>query len=190
MFLVIKAFFISAILIYACQPINLPSRVDFESETSNKVSINAKDIITNIKYDPLFSENNIEDLIINSPIKRLKKLLSDNISYFGNENLLIIDVLDASIIRKEIENNSENTFEEQIIYHYEIFFKVDFKLLDNNEYLLANAKVETKRSTTSQKYISLNDFEIITNDLISKSLIDFNNETLNQFKKHMSSYLK
>ena len=61
-------------------------------------------------------------------------------------------------------------YEEKTIFKYELFFLVEYELYDNSGFLKANATVETSRSTTSQKYISLNETEIIINDLLVSSL--------------------
>ena len=64
-------------------------------------------------------------------------------------------------------------YEEKTIYLYEVFFLVEYELYDAAGYLLANTTVESSRSTTSQKFISLNETELIIYDVINKSLLDF-----------------
>ena len=99
---------------------------------------------------------------------------SKNISNFGNDNTFIINIIDASI-KKEIENQDAKKYEEQTIFQYEIFLLVQYEIYDNSNYLIANTTVENE-STTSQKYISLNEKEIIINDLMKY----FKNFTKNQ----------
>ena len=50
--------------------------------------------------------------------------------------------------------------------------------------------VESSRSTTSQKYISLNETELIINDLLNEALKDFVNETKSMINLYMREYLK
>ena len=69
------------------------------------------------------------------------------------------------------------------------FFLVEYELYDNSGFLKANATVETSRSTTSQKYISLNETEIIINDLLILAMRDYINETKNQLSIYMKDYL-
>ncbi len=55
-------------------------------------------------------------------------------------------------------------------------------------YLLANTTVESSRSTTSHKFISLNETELIINDVITKSLLDFTNESKSMIQLYMQEY--
>ena len=112
-----------------------------------------------------------------------------NILKIGNENKLVINILDASITKNEIENVDAKKYEEKTIYKYELFFLVEYELYDDSGFLKANTTVETSRSTTSQKYISLNEVEIIINDLLITTMKDYINETKNQLSIYMGDYL-
>ena len=63
-------------------------------------------------------------------------------------------------------NIGANKYEERTISNYELFYLVEYELYDSSGFLIANTTVETSRSTTSQKYISLNETELIINDLL------------------------
>ena len=106
-----------------------------------------------------------------------------------NENKLIINILDASIIKNEIENIDAKKYEEKTIFKYELFFLVEYELYDDSGFLKAITTVETSRSTTSQKYNSLNEVEIIINDLLITAIKDYINESKNQLSIHMKDYL-
>ena len=56
-------------------------------------------------------------------------------------------------------------------------------------FLRQNTTVQTSRSTTSQKYISLNEVEIIINELLLTTMKDYINETKNQLSIYMGDYL-
>ena len=189
MYLKNKIFLISIILVLSCQPIETIQTTVFNNSNLYKFSINAKDIETKITYEPIFSDENIEDQITNAPINKLQGWIQNNISNFGNENKFIINILDASITKKNILNNEAKKYEEKNIFLYEISILVDYKLYDDNDYLIANTTVESYRSTTSQKYISLNDLDNIINELVLNSLVDFTNESQIMLKKYMSEYL-
>ncbi len=188
MFLKIKLFFL-LFLIFSCQPVEIREPIKFDNSGLEKILFNADKSIINIKYNPLFSEQNIEDQINNPPIKVLQSWMKDNISFNGNENILIINIIDASIYRKEIENVDAQKYEEKTIYLYQIFFLVEYELYDNDKNLLANATVENYRSTTSQKFISLNETENIINDLIFLTLKDFTNESKSMINLYMGKYI-
>ena len=181
---------IASILISSCQPIEIISPIEFDTSKLEKISINAKEKVIKNNYNPRFSKENIESQITNSPITILEDWLSSNIINFGNQNKLVINILDASILKKEIDNLNAKQFEEKIIFSYEVFLLVEYYLYDDSDYLLANTSVEITRSTTSQKYISLNEKELIINELLNKTMKDFVNESKSMFKSYMASYLQ
>ena len=189
MFFRIKLFIILFFLT-SCQPVELITPAEIDNSNLEKFIVNAKELSINIKYNPVFSNDNIEDQINKTPLEILYDWIDQNFSVFGNQNNLIINILDASILKKEIDNIDAKKFEEKTIYKYEIFFLVEYELYNDSNYLLANTIVETIRSTTSQKYISLNEREIIITELLNLALKDFIIETKVMMKKYMIEYMK
>ena len=175
--------------ILSCQPVEILKPVEIDISNFDKISINTKEIEINTKYNPVFAKNNIEDQIQNPPIDIIIKWNNENIIKLGNENKLVINILDASITKNEIENTDAKKYEEKTIFQYKIFFLVEYKLYDNSDFLLANTTVESTRSTTSQKFISLNENDIIINELLIAALQDFTNEAKSQLSIYMSEYL-
>ena len=86
-------------------------------------------------------------------------------------------------------NVDAKKYEEKTVFKYEVSYLVEYELYDSSSYLIANTTVETSRSTTSQKYISLNETEIIINDLLVSAMKDYINETKNQLSIYMKDYL-
>tara|TARA_A100001011_G_C14307385_1_gene843805 strand:+ start:284 stop:856 length:573 start_codon:yes stop_codon:yes gene_type:complete len=182
-------FLILFLFLFSCQPLEFIAPIDFDNSNLKKTSINANTIIIKNNYSPSFSENNIEYQLSSPPVSRIQNWIEQNISKFGNQNKFYINILDASISRIEINNENAKSFEEKKLYQYEIFILVEYELYNDSNYLLANTTVETSRSTTSQKYISINETELIINDLIFNSLIDFSNESILMLQKYMGEYL-
>ena len=176
-------------VILSCQPVEILKPVEIDTSQLDTISINAKDIEINKKYNSVFSQNNIEEQIQKSPIDVIVEWHNKNILKIGNENKLVINILDASITKNEIENVDAKKYEEKTIYKYELFFLVEYELYDDSGFLEANTTVETSRSTTSQKYISLNEVELIINDLLFKAMKDYINEAKNQLSIYMGDYL-
>ena len=175
--------------VLSCQPVEILKPVEIDISNFEKISINTKEIEINTKYNPVFAKNNIEDQIQYPPIKLMFKWNNENIIKLGNENKLVINILDASITKNEVENIDAKKYEEKTIFKYELFFLVEYELYDNSGFLKANTTVETSRSTTSRKYISINETEIIINDLLFLTLKDYINETKNQLSIYMGDYL-
>ena len=178
------------IFLFACQPIESINPIVFDNSKLDKISINAKQIILNNKYNSIFSDENIEDQLKHPPLKLLESWILENINHFGNQNTFIINILDASIVKTEIENEDATKYEEKTIFLYEVYFLVEYELYDDSEFLLANTTVETNRSTTSKKYISLNESELIINDLLNKVLKDFIMESKKMTNNYMSEYIQ
>ena len=181
--------FVILFFVLSCQPVEILKPALIDISNFENISINTKEIEVNTKYNPVFAKNNIEDQIQNPPIDIMIIWNNENITKLGNENKLVINILDASITKNEVENIDAKKYEEKTIFKYELFYLVEYELYDNSGFLKANTTVETSRSTTSQKYISLNETEIIINDLIFLALKDYINETKNQLSIYMGEYL-
>tara|TARA_Y200000002_G_scaffold149507_1_gene123514 strand:- start:2520 stop:3095 length:576 start_codon:yes stop_codon:yes gene_type:complete len=176
------------LFILACEPVEIISPLEYDISKLAIISINSNKIKVNSDYNPVFSEFNIEDQLKNPPILLIQNWVKQNIRSFGNQNEFVINILDASITKKEIDNLEAKKYEEKKIYLYEVFFLVEYELYDDAGYLLANTTVESSRSTTSQIFISLNETELIINDLVNKSLFDFINETKSMIQLYMQEY--
>ena len=173
----------------SCQPVEILKPVQIDISKLETISINAKEIEINTKYNPVFAKNNIEDQIQKPPIDIIFNWNNENIIKLGNENKLVINILDASITKNEVENNDAKKYEEKTIFKYELFLLVEYELYDSSGFLKANTTVEALRSTTSQRYISLNETEIIINELLFLTINDYINETKNQLAIYMGDYL-
>ena len=178
------------LFILACGPVEIISPLEYDISKLIKISINSNKITVNSDYNPVFSENNIEDQLKDPPILQIQNWIKQNITSFGNQNEFVINILDASITKKEIDNLEAKKYEEKTIYLYEVFFLVEYELYDDAGYLLANTTVESSRSTTSQKFISLNETELIIYDVINKTLLDFTNETKSMIQIYMQEYIQ
>ena len=184
-----NSFIIILFILLSCQPVEILKPIEIDISKLEKISINTKEIEIKIKYNSIFSQNNIEDQIANPPINLIQQWNKENIIKLGNENKLVINILDSSITKSEIDNVDAKKYEEKKIFKYELFFLVEYELYDSSGFLKANTTVETSRSTTSQKYISLNETEIIINNLLFLSIKDYVKETKNQLSIYMSDYL-
>ncbi len=186
----LKNSFIFILFVFlSCQPVEILKPIEIDTSRFEKISINAVQIEVNKKYNSVFSESNIEDQLQKSPIDLIVEWNSQNILNLGNENKLIINILDASIKKSEIMNVGAKKYEEKTIFNYEVFYLVEYELYDSSNFIIANTTVETSRSTTSQKYISLNETEIIINDLLLSAMKDYINEMKNQLSIYMADYL-
>ena len=176
--------------VLSCQPVEIIEPVTFDYSKLDKISISANEIIINSEYKPKFSNKNIEDQIPNPPINIIKEWNNQNILNFGKENKLIINILDASIIKQEVNNIEAEKYEEKTVFKYKIFFLVEYELYDNSNFLIANTTVESSRSTTSKKYISLNERDIVINNLLHNALKDFIKETKSMMNTYMFGYIQ
>ena len=184
-----NSFIFISLIVLSCQPVEILKPIEIDISKLDTISINTKVIEINQKYNSVFSQNNIEEQIKQAPIDIITEWNQKNILKIGNENKLIINILDASVTKNEIENVDAKKYEEKTIFKYELFFLVEYELYDDSDFLKANTTVETSRSTTSQKYISLNEVELIINDLLVEAMKDYIIETKNQLSIYMRDYL-
>ena len=184
-----NSFILILFMILSCQPVEILNPIEIDISTFEKISINTEQVEVNKKYKSIFSKSNIEHQIQKSPINLMTEWNSQNILKLGDENKLVINILDASIKKTEIMNVGAKKYEEKTIFNYELFYLVEYELYDSSGFLIANTTVETSRSTTSQKYISLNETEIIINDLLILAMRDYIKETKNQLTIYMGDYL-
>ena len=177
------------LLLFGCQSTEIIEPIIFDNSQMAKITISSKNIEINELYDSQFADPYIDHSLSNPPILRLKSWIADNISIVGNENILVLNILDASLKKTEENNKDAKKFDEKSIYKYELFFLVEYNLYDDSNYLISNTTVEAFRSTTSAKYISLKETEQIIDDLILLTLRDFTNESKKLIKIYMKEYL-
>ena len=180
---------ILTVLLLSCQPNKVLQDIKFDYNSLSKININANNIAINNKYDVIYEEPYIENSLKTPPSLRINNWLDKNINVFGTRNTLIINILDASIKRLEKENDNNKKYEQKVIYYYEIYLSIEFILLDDSESILSTTNVEAKRSTTSSKFISLNEKQNILDKLTLESLIDLSNKTDELLNLHMSDYI-
>ena len=66
---------------------------------------------------------------------------------------------------------------------------MEFNLYDDSNYLIASTIVESYRSTTSGRFISISETEKIVDDLILESLRDITKESKSLINLYMSEYV-
>ena len=185
----IKIIFFLLFFIFSCQPVEMLDEVIFEYNQLSKISINAKEKLINEVYEINYVDPYIDYSIKKPPVLRLKDWISQNISIFGSQNKLIINIVDASLKKTERENKNKKKYQEKTEFFYEIHFLIEFELYDDNNFTLATINAETERSTTSSKFISLSEKERILDTLILEALTDISLKSDELLKTHMSEYL-
>ena len=91
--------------------------------------------------------------------------------------------------KTEITNDNFKKYEEKTIFLFEIHYLAEYILYDDANLILATTTVETNRTITSGKFISLIESERIVDNLILDALIDFSNKSQELIKQHMAGYI-
>ena len=189
----ITLIFICFLILSSCQKTVIYDDVVFDNSLLNNINIIAENKRIQVSYESILSEPFIDHVVETSPTKRVVRWLEDNINHFGTENKLVIDIQNASIVRKgidkEVKVNVAGIIKNQSDYLYELNFKILFLLYDDSDQILATTKVEVSRSTTSSQFISLNESTRILDNLILDSLRDLSNKSIELIKLHMSKYI-
>ena len=148
-------------ILFSCQPIEVLDDVTIDYAQLPKIGITAEQIKVNLIYEPKFEDPYIDHSLERTPNFYLSSWLKNNINIVGDQNILSVNIFDASIKKSEIPNINTKKYEEKTIFLFEITFLVEFVLYDESNFILASSIVEAKRSTTSGKYISIQETERI-----------------------------
>ena len=181
-------FLLIHLILLSCQPAEILEKIIFDNEQLKKITITADKKTIYEKYEFKFDDPYIDHSLEFSPLDRLNSWLNENINVIGTENELIINILDASLKKTEIKNDSSKKFQEKKIFFYELNYLVEYILYDDTNLILSTTIVKTERSTTSGQFISLNELEKIIDDLILTALIDLSLESNRLIKIHMSQF--
>ena len=182
---------ISLLVLSSCQNTQLLEDVVFDNSLLNKITVNAENKEINVSYETTFDEPFIDHVMETLPTTRIISWLENNISNFGTENKLVIDIQNASIARKDInsEINVAGIVKKQNEYLYELNLEVFFILYNDSSQILATTKTEVLHSTTSSKFISLNERDRILDNLTKDALKELSNKSVELLKLHMSAYI-
>ena len=182
---------ISLLVLSSCQNTQLLEDVVFDNSLLNKITVNAENKEINVSYETTLDEPFIDHVMETLPTTRIIFWLENNISNFGTENKLVIDIQNASIVRKDInsERNVAGIVKKQNEYLYELNLEVFFILYNDSSQILATTKTEVLHSTTSSKFISLNERERILDNLTKDALRELSNKSVELLKLHMSAYI-
>ena len=176
-------------ILLSCQPIEIIEPVVFDNDQLSNISINARNIEIKQTYESKFTDPYLDNSLKYPPVERLKSWIQTNINLFGNNNQLKINIFDASIKKTEEQDLKAKKFEERDIYKYELFYLIEFNLYDDSNYLIASTIVESYRSTTSGRFISILEKEKIIDDLILESLRDITKESKRLINLYMPDYI-
>ena len=175
--------------LFSCQPIEILDEIIFDNNLLTKININAEQKYINDIYEINYVDPYIDHSIKHPPLLRINDWLDQNINIFGSQNKLTINIVDASLTRIERKNESKKKYEEKTEFFYEMRYMIEFFLHDDNDLILATTLVEAKRSTTSGKFISLNEKEKIVDTLILDTLIDLSLKSEDLLKKYMFEFM-
>ena len=175
--------------LFSCQPIEILDEIIFDNNLLAKININAEQKYINDIYEINYVDPYIDHSIKYPPLLRINNWLEQNINVFGSQNKLTINIIDASLISNERKNESKKKYEKKTEFYYEMRYMLEFVLQDDYDLILATTIVEAKHSTTSGKFISLNEKESIVDTLILETLIDVSLKSKELLKKHMFEFM-
>lgn len=173
----------------SCQRVEFLDNIVFDYDQLSKLTITAEELIINEVYEIKYSDPYIDHSLKISPKSHLISLLKNNVNIMGSENKLVINIHDASLKKNEILNIDAKKFQEKNIFQYEINFLVEYILLNDSNKILSVTNVESRRSVTSSKSISIMEYEKIIDSLILDGLVDFINKSKELINIHMAGYI-
>ena len=183
--------FICFLVLSSCQKTEFLDDVVFDNSLLNNMSFNAGKKEIKVTFETTFNEPFIDHVMATSPTTRVISWLENNVNNFGIMNKIVIDIQKASIIRKEVDREIKvaSIIKKQNEYIYELNFEVSFLLYNDSDQIVATTKTEIFRSTTSSKFISLNERDQILDNLTLDSLRDLSKKSTELLKIHMFEYM-
>ena len=185
-------FFILLIFLFAvssCNKIEILDEIVFDYDQLPKIAFSAEQKKVIETYETKFSDPFIDYSLSKPPKEHIKSWIESNFAIIGTENKLIINIIDSSLTKSEVANANAKKYEEKTIYLFEINYLAEYILYDDSNAILSSTTVETKRSITSGKFISLMELDRIIENLILDALTDFAKKTEELIKIHMSGYI-
>ena len=177
------------LVVFSCNKIEVLDQIVFDYNQLPKIVLSAEQKKITETYEAKFSDPFIDHSLIKPPKEHLKSWIDSNLAIIGTENKLIINIIDSSLTKSEVENANAKKYEEKTIYLFEINYLAEYILYDDSNAILSSTTVETKRSITSGKFISLMESDRIIDNLILDALTDFAKKTEELIKIHMSGYI-
>ncbi|HIC42631.1 MAG TPA: hypothetical protein EYO86_06065 [Pelagibacterales bacterium] len=177
------------LVVFSCNKIEVLDQIVFDYNQLPKIVLSAEQKKITETYEAKFSDPFIDHSLIKPPKEHLKSWIDSNLAIIGTENKLIINIIDSSLTKSEVENANAKKYEEKTIYLFEINYLAEYILYDDSNSILSSTTVETKRSITSGKFISLMESDRIIESLILDALTDFAKKTEELIKIHMSGYI-
>lgn len=174
---------------FACQPIEKIDQIVIDNNQFFKFEVMSSSIQINQVYEMKLNEPYVGHTLKTTPIEIIKNWINENFKNTGNENKLIISIIEASLTQVEFENKAAKRFDEKTNFKYQLNILVEFFLQDDLGNMISSALVESSRSTTSGIYISLQEKEKIINELIYLGMNDLSIETKKILNKYMKDYL-
>ena len=181
--------FFFAMNIFSCQSPEMLDKVVFDYRLLPTIEISAKQINIIQLYESEYIEPYIDYSLVDSPNKHLIEWFKNNIKIIGGQNKLNINILDASLKKTEILNEEAKKYSAKSIFLFELNFLVEYILLDDSDFIIARTVVETNRTTTSGKFISIMELDLILDNLILGSLRDVSYKTEELMKIYMKNFI-
>ena len=175
--------------IFSCQPIEMLDKIAFDYKLLPTIEISAKQINIIELYELKYAEPYIDYSLDDPPSEYLIKWFKNNINKIGTQNKLVINILDASLSKIEILNEKAKKYDEQSVFLFDLIFLVEYILLDDSDFILAKTIVEANRTTTSGKFISIMESNLIIDNLILESLRDFSFKTEELIQIYMRNFV-
>ena len=173
----------------SCQPVEILDKVIFDYKLLPTIEISAKQINIIESYESKYVEPYIDYSLNDSPNEYLIEWFENNISKIGSQNKLVINILDASLKKTEVINGNANKNKKQSVFLFELNFLVQYILFDDSDFILAKTTVEANRTTTTGKFISIMESNLIIDNLILESLRDFSFKSDELMQIYMKNFI-
>lgn len=143
-------------------------------------------------YTPPATPQHVEDRMPVAPMEAVTIWAQQNLKAVGQGSLLRIDVTDASVVESqlEVERSAWEVFSPDVIEQYNATLEVTFKLYTPPSLLpVAEVSMQVTRSLTVSPSASLDERNVLFNQLITLLMSDFDHEARAKMDEYFSDYI-
>ena len=184
-------FTIIVIFFHSCKTVEKTNNIVFDYEQFSKITFLSSEIEIVNEFNQQFEEPYLDHLVNKGTNSRLTDWLNGNILGIGNENKLLISIIDSAVQGNKIPSTTKlvGIFKKPDEIEYLLNLDVNFFIYDDSNNLLGKTNVKLKRTTTSASRISLSERDRILEDLIYISIKEYTIKVEENVNKYLKSFV-
>jgi hypothetical protein len=163
--------------------------MSFTSKPPIQLNIGRIEVVT--QYQPPLRAPNIEHQMPVSPAAAMQRWAQDRLRPLGREGSARLIVRDAKVIETRMKTDSGVTgmFKDQQAERYDATLDVVFQILDERQFMIAEAQAQASRTRGVLEGISVNERERIWYEMVQQLTDEVGTQLENSIRTYMARWL-